>query len=409
MKKYLIIFFVFMGLFMTPVLAVSSMTVPILMYHHITEDPGDSNLIITPKRFRQDMELLRDYGYTPLLSKDLLAIRAGTEEMPDKPVMITFDDGYQSNYQYAYPILKETGMKATIAVISSNLRGTDSQGNTYGPSGFLSWSECREMYESGFVDIGSHTNNLHNSSTKGIYINGGVNGVQRLENETQDEYQTRVGNDLSYSKSVIEKYVGNNVLYLAYPFGVTDSWCNEMVGNLGYQVTTTTTTETADISDSLYNLPRLRVSMKESVDSLLLKKQQAKASQAKISIDGGTAKKTAVYVIEENNYIKLRDIACILNGTKCQINIAWNKNNGTVGILTGQTYEANGDELKSGLTNTLQVKETLAAINIDGNTQKIPSYLINNHYYFRMRELAQYFGFNINWDKTNQTVLLETE
>ncbi len=408
MKKYIVVILLAVGLLVTPAMAANS--VPILMYHCVNQNVGSSNLIVTPARFRQDMELLRDYGYTPLLTKDLVEICSGRREMPDRPVMITFDDGYQDNYDYAYPILKETGMKATIAVISSNLRGVDDNGQVYGPSGFLTWAECREMYESGYVDIGSHTNNLHNPEAKGNLVSDGPNGVQRLCGETKEAYAARVSADLTHSKTAIEKYVGNEVLYLAYPFGATDPWCTELLGSLGYQMSTTTTTEIANISDGLYNLPRLRISMKpgESVENQLIKSETATASQIKVSVDG-KAYDVDTYVIHSNNYIKLRDIASLLTGTASQVQVSWDQKSGTVAVTTGQAYTPIGDELKGTGSKKLTVKESLSKVTINGETKKVPAYLINNHYYYKMRDLAQAFAFQIDWDGTNQTVVLKTQ
>ena len=409
MKKIMVMLGMLISLLTVPAMAANTQ-VPILMYHRISENPGSNNLIVTPQRFRQDMETLRDYGYTPLWAKDLVAIRNGSEAMPDKPVMITFDDGYQDNYDYAYPILKETGMKATIAVISGNIRGVDSCGTPYGPSGFLSWAECKEMYESGYMDIGSHTNNLHNPGTRGIVVPGGPNGVQRHAGETKEAYDQRVSADLSHSKNAIEKYVGNQVVYLAYPFGASDSWCTELLPGLGYQVTTTTTTAMANISNGLYNLPRYRISMKEneSVANRLIQPETASTSQSKISVDGKLSE-VSTYLIHSNNYIKLRDIASLLNGTASQVQISWDQKSGTVSVATGQAYTPTGGELSRLASNKLTVKETLSKVTINGQTQKVPAYLMHNHYYYKMRDLAKYFGFQIDWDANSKTVVLRTQ
>ncbi|MFR4415586.1 MAG: polysaccharide deacetylase family protein [Butyricicoccus sp.] len=100
--------------------------VPILMYHNLTNDPSAvTSMTITGERFQEDMEYLEYNGYTPLLSADLINIRAGKEAMPERPVMITFDDGYRSNYDIAYPILQKTGMKAVIALIGKSIRAND--------------------------------------------------------------------------------------------------------------------------------------------------------------------------------------------------------------------------------------------------------------------------------------------
>ena len=79
---------------------------PIVMYHHILKDQSRLNkYTISPDEFRRDMQYLQDNGYTPVLMQDLLLFVQEGVPLPDKPVMITFDDGYESFHEYAYPIL----------------------------------------------------------------------------------------------------------------------------------------------------------------------------------------------------------------------------------------------------------------------------------------------------------------
>lgn len=157
--------------------------VPILMYHNLTNDPSAvTSMTITGERFQEDMEYLEYNGYTPLLSADLINIRAGKEAMPERPVMITFDDGYRSNYDIAYPILQKTGMKAVIALIGKSIRAND---NTEANRFFLKWDEAAEMADSGLVELASHTYNLHNPQYGGLTAPDGINGIQRLKGESQ--------------------------------------------------------------------------------------------------------------------------------------------------------------------------------------------------------------------------------
>ena len=130
----------------------------ILMYHDLTNDPSRTNsMTITADRFRLDMEFLQEFGFTPLLPADLVAITQSKQSLPEKPIMITFDDGYHSNYAYAFPVLQSTGMKATIAVVAHNIR---SAATLQQPSNMLTWEEIQEMVSSGSVEIGSHTYKL---------------------------------------------------------------------------------------------------------------------------------------------------------------------------------------------------------------------------------------------------------
>ena len=97
--------------------------VTILMYHHLVPDGGETNsLTVTEGKFRRDMEYLREHGYQTLLPDELNEILRGTQKCPKKAVVISFDDGYQSNYSIAYPVLKENGLRAVIALITANIQ-----------------------------------------------------------------------------------------------------------------------------------------------------------------------------------------------------------------------------------------------------------------------------------------------
>ncbi len=137
----------------------------ILMYHDIV-DAGEpvSDWTVTVKKFRSDMAWLWDNGYTSFLPGEL----PEPEELPEKSVLITFDDGYESNYRYALPILREYGMKAVVSVIVQRI--------DTGVPGFLTWDMIREMAESGVFEIGSHTYDNHLYSEE-----LGLNGIMPWE------------------------------------------------------------------------------------------------------------------------------------------------------------------------------------------------------------------------------------
>jgi len=235
--------------------------VPILTYHDLTTDPTAVNsMVVTVERFRADMEFLQQEGYTPLLPADLLAIRAGRQARPAKPVMITFDDGYRSNYLYAYPILRETGMKATIAVIAANILTEDKPDRM-----MLTWQELWEMTESGIIEIGSHTYNLHNPHTGGFYVIGGSNGIMRLKGEQKTAYRVRVGYDLQHSIELIRQYTGQQtVRYFAFPFGASDPWADELLEDLGLSVSVLVIPGMSTPSFGLHELSRFGVQMEKS-------------------------------------------------------------------------------------------------------------------------------------------------
>lgn len=224
--------------------------VTILMYHHIVADGSAVNgMTVTESRFRQDMEWLRSHGYTTVLPREL----AAGEPVPDKAVMVTFDDGYSSNYHLAYPILQDLEMKAAIAVIG---RVVDAGGTT-----FLTWDMCREMSDSGLVEIGSHSYDLHNMDQReGNFDPGGPNGIQHIDGESREEFNRRVLGDLQRSIDAIQQGMGAEAVFFAYPFGAEEPWADVFIRE-HFALTLLTGEGTARTADGLYGLPRRTVSM----------------------------------------------------------------------------------------------------------------------------------------------------
>ena len=210
----------------------------ILMYHHFVPDGEDCNdWTTTVSRFREDLEWLRDNGYTCVLPREL----AAGQPLPEKAVMLTMDDGYTSNYTLAYPILQEFGAKAVIALVTAYPDVVQWS---------MTWDMCREMAASGLVEFGSHTHALHPyDKVHKTY------GVQRWKGESQADYEARVLTDLQASVDTLTEQLGTAPVYFAYPHGKTDSWSSDFLRE-HFSVTVTTQVKAADISGGLYQLPR---------------------------------------------------------------------------------------------------------------------------------------------------------
>lgn len=219
----------------------------VLMYHHFIQEGQEYNdWMLTDTRFREDLQWLTDHGYTTVLPSELAAGKA----LPEKAVMLTFDDGYDSNYTLAYPLLQEFQAKAVISIIVKN---TEEQ-----KAGGLTWAMCREMIRSGLVEIGSHTYNLHKE----------MPGIGRHEGESRGDYEARVLPDLQTSIDIIQANLGTKPLFFAYPYGITDAWASDFVRE-HFAVTVTTSHGVADISNGLYDLRRCNVSMSAPVSKYL--------------------------------------------------------------------------------------------------------------------------------------------
>ncbi|MBQ9346818.1 MAG: polysaccharide deacetylase family protein [Oscillibacter sp.] len=224
---------------------------PILMYHHVAED-GDvcNEMSVTVSRLREDFQYLADRGYTPVLPRGLL----DPDTLPDKPVLLTFDDGYTSNYIYLFPLLREFGFHAVISPIVGMPDGLDRE------DGYCTWEMLREMSASGLVEIGSHTWSCHNLDNHGMTYPNGANGIQRQAGETDGEFQARVLDDIQKSYDRIWQEIGAPPTCFAYPFGAVDPDADALIDAL-FPVSLITWPDTADLADGTRRMPRWTVTM----------------------------------------------------------------------------------------------------------------------------------------------------
>lgn len=117
----------------------------------------------------------------------------------------------------------------------------------------------------------------------------------------------------------------------------------------------------------------------------------------------------AAYMITDNNYFKLRDVAALLNGTKAQFSIGWDSVTGAITITTGKAYTAVGGELAGAPTSVANAYESQSTIYINGQKADLTAYLINDNNYFKLRDLGAALGFNVKWDGTKGAVLIESD
>lgn len=232
---------------------------PVLMYHHLVPDGQECNdMTVTVGRMDHDLQWLSDHGYTTILPADLLS----GASLPEKPVLITFDDGYQSNYSLLYPLLEQHQAKAAVALI------VGLQDNQWAEQ-FLRWEECREMADSGLVEFGSHTYLLHNMDDRaGVYTRGGINGIQRKPDETDAAFADRVLSDIQLSHDRMEEELGRELTFFAYPYGVVEPDAESLIQDL-FPITFVTGSGVHSLDDGLQQIQRDTVTMRTPLYRLL--------------------------------------------------------------------------------------------------------------------------------------------
>ena len=196
--------------------------VPVLMYHHISEEGNDSTEL-SPEAFEAQIAALAEAGYTSVFPEDLAAYVREGKELPEKPIVITFVDGYLSNYEYAYPILKKYGMVATIFVIGSTVGDTEHYKDTdYPITPHFSYEQAKEMVDSGVISIQSHTYDMHQW---GPYEDSDQprENLLPLEGESEEDYRAALSADCETIRREIQEGTGEeDVHVIAFPGGYYD-------------------------------------------------------------------------------------------------------------------------------------------------------------------------------------------
>lgn len=244
---------------------------PILMYHHIDE-VGDGAVTISEALFEEHIEYLTSNGWTPISFDELIAYTDGEGSLPEKPIIIVFDDGYESNYSLAFPILSKYNAKATVCVIGVSI-GKSTYKDTEQPIiPHFDWEAARELVDSGLVSIQHHTYDMHMSA---LYETGILrSSALKLQNETDEEYAAALTADYNKLSALIESELGYTPNVFAYPNGQYDDSAEELLHSLGARVTLTTDTGINVVrrgdSGSLYLLKRYTMNQNTDLETLQL-------------------------------------------------------------------------------------------------------------------------------------------
>jgi peptidoglycan/xylan/chitin deacetylase (PgdA/CDA1 family) len=218
------------------------MNISIFLYHSISNNvqTGSRYFEITPQRLKADMVYLKDHAFNPLTITEIADhLRSNISSLPDRPVAITFDDGFQNFYSHALPILSQFGFPATLYIttgyIGQNCGWLNSQEGR--PYPMLSWGEINECSRSG-IEIGSHS---HTHPQLDILPS------REAICEIRD------------SKQILEDHLGIPIKTFAFPHGYHTKQLISTINEAGYSscciVENTITTSNSDV----FRLPRLNI------------------------------------------------------------------------------------------------------------------------------------------------------
>ena len=224
----------------------------VLSYHDIRDDvrpEGDADQFATStQNFAAHLDWLHGHGYRPVSLQQVVDASRGGTPLPDKAVLLTFDDGLRSAYDKVYPLLRAYRYPAVLAVVTEWIDlpagGQIDYGHRmFGRDDFLSWDQLREMQASGLIEVASHSHDLH----KGVPANPQGNqtpaAVTRLYDpvagryESEADYTRRIRSDLSASRDVLSRQLGRAPRALVWPYAAYNSVSNGIADALGYGIT----------------------------------------------------------------------------------------------------------------------------------------------------------------------------
>lgn len=214
-----------------------SISVPILTYHNF--DPAATgSMSISPERFEEQLQWLKDNGYTVIHLKELVSYLQGqTDSIPEKSVVITADDGRLSVYKYMWPLAKKYNAPVTLFIYPTAISNAPYA---------MTWEQLKELQQTGLFDIQGHT-----------YWH--PNFKQEKKRLSEDAYQKLVDAQFISSKKIIDQKLDTNITLLAWPFGIYNEYLGQEAAKAGYVMAFSIDAKRANKSFPAMSQPRYMI------------------------------------------------------------------------------------------------------------------------------------------------------
>lgn len=202
--------------------AEQSVRLPILMYHHISPEPSRwGDYVVSPETFENDLKYLSDLGYTSISLAELIAYADGSGALPEKPVMITFDDGQRSFAEYALPLLEKYDMCAVAAIVGKYADDYTQSGDMNVVYAYMGWPELAQLAQDPHVELQAHSYDMHSLDHR--------KGCAMMAGEAETDYERVFSADLNLLNGRFSEHLGFKPLGFAYPFGIRCPSCKNLL------------------------------------------------------------------------------------------------------------------------------------------------------------------------------------
>lgn len=223
---------IFNGISAVPVLSTQTaeaVEVPIIMYHSILKDTSRSGkYIVTPSTVTNDIKYLKANGYTFVSVEELINYTMSQGELPEKPVILTFDDGCYNNYGYIKPILEKYDAKAVFSIVGSYTDEYSKSNIANMTYGYMRWTDIYDLFLSSRIEVGNHSYDFHSNDK-------GRNGAMKKSGEDSESYKNIFRADTEKMQNRCMEKTGFAPYIYTYPFGSASPESEEILKEMGFK------------------------------------------------------------------------------------------------------------------------------------------------------------------------------
>jgi peptidoglycan/xylan/chitin deacetylase (PgdA/CDA1 family) len=236
----------------------------ILMYHEVKYNKAGKDAIL-PWEFESDLKYLKENHYTTITMAELIGYVYHNLPLPQKPIILSFDDGYLNNYVYVLPLLKKYRMKIVFSIIGKNTDDFTRIPDNNPDYSHVTWDQLDEMLDSGCAEVQNHSYNLHR------YYKGRV-GCRQMPGEPDEKYEILLREDVGKLQTEITENTGCTPTTFSYPYGAVCDNMDRILREMGFSATLSCKYGVNRIThdpECLFRLKRICRSHGESAEKLL--------------------------------------------------------------------------------------------------------------------------------------------
>jgi peptidoglycan/xylan/chitin deacetylase (PgdA/CDA1 family) len=239
--------------------------VPIFMYHQVKNGNYGKD-VISPSEFQSDLKYLAENNYTTITMTELIDFVYNGKKLPEKPIILSFDDGYLSTYKYVFPLLKEYNMKIVLSIIGKGTEDFSKVEDININYSHVTWDQVIEMHNSGLVEIQNHSYDLHK-------VCSGRYGCGQKTSEADNHYEKVLMEDVYTLQNKIKLITDHTPNTFTYPYGKYNENTEVIMKKLGFKATLTikygVNLISTDKPEKLFGLKRICRAHNQNIKKLI--------------------------------------------------------------------------------------------------------------------------------------------